>query len=109
MKKIYIGLLLLSTLTGLSCNNTSEKCGACPLAAIDMTMKVRLVDKTTGADLLPANSLYKASDLKVSKSVNDPDFYTVTDTVNHMVRLYDGQDITYTLQLANLSADQIKI
>lgn len=111
MKKIYIGLLLLA-LIGSSCHSSS-KCGPCPLAAIDMRMKVKIVDKTTGADLfLSTNSPYTPSDLKVSSSPGDSIFRFYVDTTDkndRFVRLYDGQSVTYTLQLANLSADHIKI
>jgi hypothetical protein len=112
MKKIYIGLLLLLTLTGLSCNNGQEKCGPCPLAAIYMIMKVRIVDKTTGADLfLSSNSPYKPSDLTVSSSA-DPNFQFRVDSVdtnNRFLPLPDFVSATYTLKLATLSADNIKV
>jgi hypothetical protein len=76
-------------------------------------MKVKIVDKTTGADLfLSSNSPYKYSDLKVSNSQNDSTFRAyvdTSDTNDRFVRLYDGQSVTYTLQLANLNADHITI
>lgn len=111
MKKIYIGLLALLILISISCHSSPEKCGPCPLAAIYMLMKVKIVDKTTGADLfLSPNSPYKPSDLKVSSSL-DPNFQFRVDTVDtdRFLGLPDGQSVTYTLQLANLSADHIKI
>ena len=75
-----------------------------------MRMKVRIVDKTTGADLfLSPNSPYKPSDLNVTSSQSDPVFNFHVDTVNHVVRLYDGQSVTYSLQLGNLSVDHIKV
>jgi len=111
MKKIYIGISLLLTLIGASCHNDAKECRIpCPLAAIDMRMKVKIVDKTTGADLLlSANSPYKPSDLKVTSSQTDVGFSFQVDTINHVIRLYDGQSVTYTVQLASLSADHIKI
>lgn len=111
MKKIYIGLLALLTSTGISCHSSPQNCGPCPLAAIYMSMKVKIVDKITGADLfLSPSSPYKPSDLKVSSSI-DPNFQFRVDTVDadRFLRLPDGQSVTYTLQLANLSADHIKI
>jgi len=113
MKKIYLGLLLL-TLVGVSCNNGTEKCGPCPLynAAIWTIAKVRIVDKTSGADLfLSANSPYKSSDLKVTSST-DPNFKFRVDSLDadsSFVPLPDYQSVTYTIQLANLSADHLKI
>jgi len=114
MKKNYVGLLLL-ILTGVSCRNSSEsKCGPCPLynAAIWTIAKVRIVDKTSGADLvLSASSPYKPSDLKVTSSI-DPNFQFRVDSLdgnNSYVPLPDFQSVTYTLQLASLSADHLKI
>jgi hypothetical protein len=117
MKKIYIGLLLLSTLTGLSCNNGQQKCGPCPLAAANlailMVAKVKIVDKTTGADLfLSHSSPYKLSDLSVTSSTDGPVTNFMVDTVdanNHSVWLLALASQTYTIQLASLSADHIKI
>jgi len=112
MKKIYIGLLLLLTLTGVSCHSGSEKCGPCPLAAIYMAMKVKIVSKTTGADLfLSPNSPYKPSDLKVSSSLSGPGFVfrvDSSDVSNRFIWLSDFESQTYTLKLANLGADNIK-
>jgi len=116
MKKIYIGLLLLAVL-GAGCHNGSgnitDKCGACPLAALLLVAKVRIVDKTTGADLfLSPGSPYRQSDLNVSSSVSGPNYqFNVdsTDKNNRSIWLTDYQSQTYTLQLANLSADHIKI
>lgn len=119
MKKFYIGLLLLVVI-GVSCHNgtgnITNKCGPCPLAselALLMAMKLRIVDKTTGADLfLSSNSPYKLSDLKVTKLVSDPGYTLMvdsSDTNNRFVWLPDGLSQTYTLQLANLSADHIKV
>jgi len=113
MKKIYIGLLLL-TLMGVSCHNDSKECRVpCPLAMIRMVMNVKIISKTTGADLfLSSNSLYKPSDLTVSSSLNGPGYHFIVDTAdtnNRFITLDDGASQTYNLQLANLSVDQIKI
>ena len=118
MKKLYIVLLLLAVVFA-SCHNGSgggmtDKCtGACPLYAVLLVAKVRIVDKTTGADLfLLPTSPYKQSDLNVSGSVSGPNYqFNVdsTDKNNRSVWLTDYESQTYTLQLANLSADHIKI
>lgn len=114
MRKIYIGLLLL-TLIGVSCHNDSRECGVlpCPLAMIYMVMKVKIVSKTTGADLLLSpSSPYKPSDLNVTSSINGPNFQFHIDTTNsnnRSVWLPDGGSKSYTLQLANLSADNIRV
>jgi hypothetical protein len=115
MKKHYIALLILVVVVA-SCHNGSgnitNKCGPCPLTAIFMAMKVRIVDKTTGADLfLASDSPYKLSDLSVSSSVNGVVDHLMVDSVdaNRSVWLPDLDSQTYTLQLANLSADHIKL
>jgi hypothetical protein len=116
MKKFYICLLLLATLAA-SCHTGSgmDKCGPCPLlnTAILMEMRVRIVDKTTGADLfLAPNSTYKPTDLNVTSSVDGPNFHFVvdsTDTNNRAILLRDFESVNYTLQLANLSADHINV
>lgn len=121
MKKLYIGLVLLAAIWA-SCHNGSgnmtNKCGPCPLttanAAILMVAKVRMLNKTTGADLIFAtNSPYKPSDLKVSSSLSDTGYHFIVDTSSYSsypsIWLVDGQSVTYTLQLGNLSTDQIKI
>jgi len=113
MKKIYIGLLLL-TLIGVSCHNDSKECRVpCPLAMVYMVMKVKMVSKTTGADLLLSpSSPYKPSDLNVTSSINGPNFHfnvDTTDTNNRSVLLPDWSSQSYILQLGNLSADNIKV
>ncbi|MBS1519437.1 MAG: hypothetical protein JST50_00455 [Bacteroidetes bacterium] len=120
MKKAYLVLLLLA-LVWTSCHNGSgnmtNKCGPCPLtanAAILMVAKVRILDKTTGADLILAHtSPYKPSDLHVSSSLTGPGYQFTVDTSSFSgypsVWLIDYQSVNYTLQLANLSADQIKV
>lgn len=113
MRKIYIGLLLM-VLAGASCRNDSKECRVpCPLAMIYMVMKVKIVSKTTGADLLLSpNSPYKPSDLNVTSSINGPNFHFNADSAdkaNRSVLLPDWSSQSYILQLANLSADNIKV
>lgn len=78
-----------------------------------MVAKVRIVDKSTGADLfLSPGSHYKQTDLQVTSSVTGPDYHfdvDSSDTHNRAIWLSDFASVTYTLQLANLSADHIKI
>lgn len=112
MKKIYTGLLIL-TLIGASCYNGS-KCGPCPMynAAISHVIKVKIVDKATGADLfLSSGSPYKPSDLKVT-CLPDTGFRFSVDTMditNRFVLLPDFSSEAYTLRLGNLSVDNIKV
>ena len=76
-------------------------------------MKIKIVSKTTGADLfLSPNSPYKPSDLKVSSSLSGPGAIFRVDTAdvsNRFIWLSDFESQTYTLKLANLSADNIKV
>ncbi|HEY9000383.1 MAG TPA: hypothetical protein VIM89_03440 [Mucilaginibacter sp.] len=91
MKKLYIGVVLLAAVWA-SCHNGSggnmtNKCGPCPLTAtaeILMVAKVRMLSKTTGADLIfAANSPYKPSDLKVSSSLSDTGYHFIVDTSSY--------------------------
>ena len=118
MKKIYFGLVLI-VMAVASCHNGSgnmtNKCGPCPLynAVPLMVAKVKLVNKTTGANLLltPA-APYKLSDLSVTSSVNGTIDHLMLDTTSTnkpAIWLPDAQTQTYTLKLANLSADNIKV
>lgn len=101
-------------LAGVSCRNDSKECRVpCPLAMIYMVMKVKIVSKTTGADLLLSpKSPYKPSDLNVTSSINGPNFHVNVDSAdkaNRSVLLPDWSSQSYILQLANLSADNIKV
>ena len=115
----YLGLLLLA-IVWASCHNgtgiITNKCGPCPLyamAEILPTVQVKIVSKTTGADLfLTHNSPYKPSDLKVTSSIYGPHYNFVVDTSdtnNRFVWLASAESQTFTLQLANLSPDNIKV
>jgi hypothetical protein len=77
-----------------------------------MAMKVKIVSKTTGADMfLSPSSPYKPSDLVVSSSLSGPGYnfrVDTSDVSNRFIWLSDFQTQTYTLKLANLSADNIK-
>ena len=117
MKKIYIGLMLLAV-TWSACHNgtgtITKKCGPCPLyAEVLPVVGVKMVSKTTGADLiLASNSPYKPSDLKVSSPVSGPDYHFIVDTSNTNNRgiwIPSPESQTFTLQLANLSPNNIKV
>jgi len=113
MKKLYIGLVL-SAMVWASCRDGSGNCGPCPRYPVALTMmKVRIVSKTTGADLfLSPKSPYKPSDLKVISLLSGGNYPIVvdsTDTNNRGILLPNMTGQTFTLQLANLTADQIKI
>jgi hypothetical protein len=101
-----------------SCQNHSggvtDKCGPCPLyiMAILPTVKVRIVDKVSGADLfLSTTSPYKPSDLRVSNPVNDSIRFFV-DSVNagpRTVVIPIPETNTMILKLASLTPDTIKV
>lgn len=117
MKRVYIGLFLLAMILSACHNGTgtiTKKCGPCPLyAEVLPTVDVKIVSKTTGADLfLTPNSAYKPSDLKVSSSVYGPNFHfavDTSDTNNRFVWLPSAESQTFTVQLANLTSDNIKV
>lgn len=117
MKRVYIGALLLTVILSGCHNGTgtiTKKCGPCPLyAEILPVIGLRMLSKTNGTDLLLApNSPYKPSDLKVSSSVSGPDYRFIVDTSdasNRVIWIPSPQSDTFTLQLANLGTDDIKI
>jgi len=115
MKVKVFYFLVLICLVWASCKtNTTSKCGPCPLyAQLAPFINVRVVDKTTGADLfLSPNSPYKFSDLKVSSSVDGNNVSLYVDSTqadNRFVRILATSTQTFTLKLATLSADSIRI
>ena len=110
-----ICVLILGCMITMSCKTTvTSKCGPCPLyPVIAPYINVRIIDKTTGADLfLSPNSPYKFSDLKVSSSVdgNNVSLYVdSTQTDNRFVKILATATQNFTLRLATLSADSIRI
>ncbi|MGZ3945250.1 MAG: hypothetical protein ACXVJB_09920, partial [Mucilaginibacter sp.] len=108
-------ILMLGGMTLMSCKtNVTSKCGPCPLIAFFApTINVRIVDKTTGADLfLSPNSTYKLSDLKVSSSVDGDNINVIvdsTDKANRFVRILATATQTFTIKLASLSADNVRV
>jgi len=114
------GLLILAFAVTLfaSCHNShsggiTDKCGPCPLyAEILPTIGVKIVDKTTGADLfLSATSPYKLSDLKVTSSLPDSVHFWVDSlgAGDRFVRIPSPETQTFTLKLGTLSPDSIKV
>lgn len=117
MKKIYIWLMLFAV-TWSACHNgtgtITKKCGPCPLyLEVLPSVGIKMVNKTTGADLiLGSNSPYKPSDLRVSSSISGAGYHFIVDTSNTNTRgiwVPSPESQTLTLQLANLSPDNIKV
>lgn len=117
MKRIYTGLFLLTMILS-ACHDVTgsmtNKCGACPMYADVLPLVgVKMLNKTTGADLLLApNSPYKPFDLKVSSSITGPGYHFIVDTSdasNRVIWIPSPGSDTFTLQLANLGADNIKV
>ena len=111
------GLLFLSfgCMIAASCRNShSDKCGPCPayFTAILPTVKVRIVDKASGADLfLSATSPYKPGDLKVTNGSNDSVRFFVdsVDAGARTIVIPIPETNTMTLKLASLTPDTIKV
>ncbi|WP_426670535.1 hypothetical protein ACPPVU_04660 [Mucilaginibacter sp. McL0603] len=118
MKAVGLFILWLVCMVLVSCQNNhsggiTSKCGPCPMyLEILPTIGVKIVDKTTGADLfLSPTSPYKLSDLKVTSSVNDSVRFVVDSlgTGNRFVRVPSPETQTFTIKLAALSADSIRV
>ena len=115
MKRFLIVLTASAMLWG-ACKNTpaSSKCGICPaIAVVAPTIGVRIVDKTSGADLfLSPGSPYKFEDLKVSSSVDGQNVYATvdsTDKANRFVRIIATSTQTFKLTLGSLATDSIHV
>ena len=111
-------LLLFACMAVVSCRNShsggvTDKCGPCPLyAEILPTIGVRIVDKSTGVDLfLSPGSPYKLSDLKVTSSLTDSVRFGVDSLGpgDRFVRIPSPETQTFTLKLASLTPDSIKV
>jgi len=106
---------MFGCLTWLSCKtNTASKCGPCPLIAqFAPFINVRIVDKTSGADLfLSPTSPYKLSDLKINSSVDGDNINVFVDSIakdNRFVKILATTTQTFTIKLATLSADDVRI
>jgi len=115
MKAKTLCILILACTIWISCKtNPTSKCGPCPLIAyFAPSISVRIVDKTTGADLfLSPNSRYKLSDLKVSSSVDGTGINVFVDSTqkdNRFVKILATTTQTFTIKLASLSSDDIHV
>jgi len=115
MRTKALFILMLGGMMIMSCKtNVTSKCGPCPLIAFFApTINVRIVDKTSGADLfLSPNSPYKLSDLKVSSSVDGDNINVMvdsTDKANRFVKILATTTQTFTIKLASLSADNVRV
>lgn len=117
MKRVCIGLYLLTAILSACHNNTgtmTKKCGPCLMyLEVLPVVGIKMLNKTTGVDLLLApNSPYRPSDLKVGSSVSGPGYHFIVDTSdasNRVIWIPSPQSDTFTLQLANLSTDNIKV
>jgi len=100
-----------------SCSNdpiNTNKCGPCPLyAEVAPYLAIRIVDKSTGADLfLSPNSPYKLSDLTINSSINGTQILPVVDSTqkdNRFIRVLSPESQTFTFKLAALAPDSITI
>ena len=112
-------LLAIACIVFASCRNShsggvTDKCGPCPLYVVEIlpTIGLKIVDKTTGADLfLSPTSPYKLSDLKVTSSVPDSVRFRLDSLGpgDRFVVIPSPQTQTFTIKLAALSADSIKV
>lgn len=121
MKVAGLLLVAFAGILATSCSNShsggiTDKCGACPLyaqAEILPTFGIKIVDKTTGADLfLSPASPYKISELKLTSSLTDSVRYLAVDSTQasgRFVLIPSPQTQTFTIKLAALSADSIKV
>ena len=81
MKIKHFFILILACSAWSACGKQGFYCDALPLAAEMMSANVRIVDKTTGADLfLSPASPYKLSDLTVTSSVTGSNVTLLVDS-----------------------------
>ena len=112
MKIKHLFILLLACSAWSACKN-GPYCEALPLAAQMLSANVRIVDKTTGADLfLSPASPYKFSDLTVTSSVTGSNVTLLVDSSQNdkrFVRIRGDETQTYILKLAALPADTVRM
>jgi hypothetical protein len=112
MKIKHLFILILACSVCGACQKQSERnCLALPLAIQILSANVRIVDKTTGADLfLSPTSPYKLSDLSVTSSVTGSNVQLWVDSTQkdkRFVRIIGFETQTYILKLAALPADTV--
>jgi hypothetical protein len=113
MKIKYLFILMLAYNVFSACQKQGRQCLVPPLALQLLSANVRIVDKTTGADLfLSPASPYKLSDLKVTSSVTGSNVTLIVDSAQkdkRFVRIIGFETQTYILQLATLPADTVRM
>jgi len=112
MKTKHLLLLLLACSGWSACTkNNDGQCLVAPVAMQILSANVRIVDKTTGADLfLSPTSPYKLSDLSVTSSVTGSNINLLVDSAQkdkRFVMIIGNQTQTYILKLAALPADTL--
>jgi len=109
--------LMLCGLVLVSCQSAhrdTNKCGPCPLIAeVAPYLEVRIVDKTSGADLfLSPGSPYQFSDLVVSSPLSGTSLAIGVDNTqkdNRFVRVICTESQTFTFKLAALAPDSVNV
>jgi hypothetical protein len=112
MKTKYFFMLLLACSGWSACNKRNDTpCLALPMALQILSANVRIVDKTTGADLfLSPSSPYKLSDLTVTSSLTGNNVTLWVDSAQkdkRFVVITGRETQNYILKLAALPADTI--
>lgn len=116
MKRLgYFSCLMITSIL-ISCKSRppQKQCGPCPLIAeIEPRLDVKFLSKTTGAPLiLSPGSPYQFSDLKITSSLiggSATFFADTTQTNNRFVAILSSQSQTFTLKLASLSPDSVRL
>jgi|SRR6185503_4469912 len=113
MKIKHLSILLLACCAGSACEKQSQQCLAVPMTMQILSANVRIVDKTTGADLfLSPTSPYKPSDLKVTSSVTGSNVTLFVDSAQkdkRFVSIQGRETQIFYLKLAALPADTIRM
>jgi len=112
MKTKHLLFLLLACSGWSACQkNNDTQCLVAPMALQILSANVRIVNKTTGADLfLSPTSPYKPSDLSVTSSVTGSNVNLWVDSAqkdNRFVVIEGQQTQTFILKLAALPADTV--
>ncbi|MFI5136874.1 MAG: hypothetical protein ACHQIM_03545 [Sphingobacteriales bacterium] len=114
MKTKYLLILILACSGWSACiKHNDTPCLAVPMALQILSANVRIVDKTTGADLfLSPASPYKPSDLTVTSSVTGSNVRLWVDSAQkdkRFVVIESNETQNFILKLAALPADTIHI
>ena len=111
MKIKHLFILILACSLYSACDKQNEQCQALPMALQILSANVRIVDKTTGADLfLSPTSPYKLSDLSVTSSVAGSNVTLLVDSSQkdkRLVRIIGNETQTFILKLAALPPDTV--